>query len=147
MKWNDYKKNITALTESELKEIEQEATEIVKDVVKIPVIALKNKSKENRFLAAHMDVGDWEDPELDVTLNDIGNAFLIWRKDLTQPTEKDVEEVKQDSIQYKKYMIEKFGKSAMISYDVEEWLKHYEPINLEISAEQFELLKKILNCR
>lgn len=108
---------------------------------KIPVIALKNKSKENRFLAANMDVGDWSDPELDVALDDIGNAFLIWRKDLTQPTNDDLEDVKRGSIQHKKYMIEKYGKDAIVSYDVEEWLKYYEPIYLEITKEQFEIAK------
>jgi len=108
---------------------------------KIPVIALKNKSKENRFLAASMDVGDWDDPELDVALVDIGNAFLIWRKDLTQPTDEDLENVKEGSIQHKKYMVEKFGEDAIVSFDVEEWLKHYEPIHLEITEEQFEIAK------
>lgn len=108
---------------------------------KIPVIALKNKSKENRFLAANMDVGDWDDLELDVALDDIGNAFLIWRKDLEKPTEEDLENVKQGSIQHKKYMIEKYGKDAIVSFDVEEWLKYYEPIHLEITEEQFEIAK------
>jgi len=108
---------------------------------KIPVIALKNKSKENRFLAANMDVGDWSDPELDVSLDDIENGFLIWRKDLEKPTEEDLENVKEESARHKKYMLEKFGKAAIVSYDVEGWLKHYEPIHLEITEEQFEIAK------
>lgn len=111
--------------------------------MKIPVIALKNKLKENRFLAANMDVGDWEDPDLDVAIDDIGNAFLIWRKDLTKPTDEDLENVKEASARHKKYMFDKFGENAIVSYDVEEWLKHYDPVDLEITKEQFEQAKEI----
>jgi hypothetical protein len=109
---------------------------------KIPVIALKNKSKENRFLAANMDVGDWDDPELDVALDDIENAFLIWKYDLTQPTDEALNVLKEESARHKKYMIDKFGDNAMVSFDVEEWLKYYEPIHLEITEEQLDKAKK-----
>lgn len=104
----------------------------------IPVIVLKNKSKENRYLAASMDVGDWDDPDLDVTQDEIQNAFMIWRKDLTKPTEEDLALVKEESEAHKKYMNEKFGKEAVVSYDVEKWLKYYEPVHLEITKEQYE---------
>jgi hypothetical protein len=56
----------------------------------IPVIVLKNKLKEDRYLASSIDVGDWEDPDLDVTLNDIESAFIVWRKDFKKPNEEDV---------------------------------------------------------
>ncbi|WP_445506826.1 hypothetical protein [Niallia sp. 03190] len=109
----------------------------------VPVIALKNKSKENRYLAANMDVGDWSDPELDVSIDEIGNAFLIWRKDLSKPTEKDIDEVKAASEAYKKFMFEKFGENAIVSFDFEKLLKEYDPVDLEITREQFEQAKEI----
>jgi hypothetical protein len=111
--------------------------------MKIPVMAFKSKSKENRFLAANIDVGDWSDPDLDVLLDNIENASLIWRKDLTKPTDKDLNKLKELSAEHKKHMIEKFGDNAMISFDVEEWLKHYDPVHLEITRKQFNHAKEI----
>jgi len=109
----------------------------------IPVIALKSKVKENRFLAAGLDAGDWSDPELDVTLKDIRNAYLIWRLDFTRPTDEDLEEHKEMSRKHKQFMQEKFGDDAIVSFDVDEWLKYYKPVHLEISQEEFEHVKGI----
>jgi hypothetical protein len=107
-------------------------------VEKIPVIVFKNKSKEGRYLAASIDVGDWSDEDLDISIDDIENAFMIWRKDLSKPNEQDIEQLKDESEAYKKMMVEKFGEDAIISFDVEKWLQLYEPVNLEITKEQFE---------
>jgi hypothetical protein len=105
---------------------------------KVPVMALKNKSKENRYLAASIDVGDWSDEDLDVSIDDIENAFMIWKKDFSKPNEQDVDQLKAESEAYKKMMVGKFGKDAIISFDVEKWLQFYEPVNIEITREQFE---------
>lgn len=104
---------------------------------KVPVIAFKNKSKEDRYLAQSMDVGDWEDPDLDVDGKEIENAYMIWRNDLTKPTEQDFESVKAASAAHKKYMLDRFGPDAMVSFDMEEILKIYEPVHLEITQEQY----------
>ncbi|XQY90661.1 hypothetical protein ACNRWW_14135 [Metabacillus sp. HB246100] len=109
----------------------------------VPVIVLKNKSKEDRYLASHMDFGDWEDPDLDVKLNEVECAYMIWRKDLSVPNEVDVENVKKESEELKKFMIKKFGDAAFVSFDFEEILKVYEPINIEISYEKFEIAKDL----
>jgi hypothetical protein len=106
---------------------------------KIPVIAFANKSKVNRYLAASMDFGDWEDPDLDVKQEEIENAFMIWRNDLTKPTEQDLENLKAESAAHKKNMHDKFGPDAMVSFDMEEILEHYEPLYLEITQEQYEI--------
>jgi hypothetical protein len=111
---------------------------------KIPVMVLKNKSKEDRYLAASMDVGDWSDEDLDLKIDEIENAFMVWRKDLSKPTDQDLEQLKKESAAHKKFMIEKFGDDALISYDVEKWLEYYEPIHLEITEEQFEHARDLM---
>lgn len=65
---------------------------------KIPVIVFKNKSKHGRYLAALMDVGDWNDKDLDVSIDDIENAFMIWRNDLSVPDVSDVDNLKKQSV-------------------------------------------------
>ncbi|WP_108669531.1 hypothetical protein [Peribacillus acanthi] len=109
----------------------------------VPVIVLKNKNKDNRYLASHMDFGDWDDPDLDVTSDEIECAYMIWRSDLSTPNESDVEEVKRFSEIHKKYMIDKFGEDATVTFDFEEILKVYEPVNIEISYEKFEVAKDL----
>lgn len=111
----------------------------------VPVIVLKNKSKENRYLAASIDVGDWEDPDLDVKIDEIEHAFMIWNKNLTKPTEQDLENVKAVSAAHKKIMIDKFGPDAMVSFDMEEILKIYEPVHLEITKDQYEHALSLLD--
>ncbi|WP_077623824.1 hypothetical protein [Sediminibacillus massiliensis] len=105
---------------------------------KIPVIAFKNKSKDERYLAASMDVGDWSDEELDVSINEIENAMMIWREDLSKPDEQDVDNLITLSEAHKKFLKDKFGDDAYVSFDVKAWLEIYEPINLDITSEQFE---------
>lgn len=109
----------------------------------VPVIVLKNKNKDNRYLASHMDFGDWEDPDLDVTFDNIDCAYMIWREDLSLPDASDVEEVRKFSEIHKKYMIDKFGEDAFVSFDFEEILKVYEPQNIEISYGTFEIAKDL----
>lgn len=109
----------------------------------VPVIVLKNKTKNNRYLASHMDSGDWEDPDLDVKIDEIECAYMIWRDDLSVPNESNVEEVRKFSEIYKKHMIDKFGEDAIISFDFEEILKVYDPVNIEIPYEKFEIAKDI----
>ena len=109
----------------------------------VPVIVLKNKTKNNRYLASHMDFGDWKDPDLDVTFDEIECAYMIWREDLSVPDESDVEEVRKFSEIHKKYMIDKFGEDAIVTFDFDEILKVYEPENIEIPYEKFEVAKDL----
>lgn len=109
----------------------------------VPVIVLKNKTKDNRYLASHMDFGDWEDPDLDVTFDNIDCAYMIWRDDLSVPDALDVEEVRKFSEIHKKYMLDKFGEDTFVSFDFEEILKVYEPKNVEIPYGTFEIAKDL----
>ncbi|KAB8139286.1 hypothetical protein F9U64_01285 [Gracilibacillus oryzae] len=108
----------------------------------IPVIAFKNKAKEDRYLANGPDAGDWDDEELDVHIDDIQNAFLIWRIDKTKPTQEDLENIIKESREHKQNMIERFGDASLISYDVEKWLEDYEAAWIEITKEQLEASKE-----
>ncbi|WP_163538279.1 hypothetical protein [Gracilibacillus sp. YIM 98692] len=108
----------------------------------IPVIAFKNKAKKDRFLSNGPDAGDWSDDDLDVSVSEIENAFMIWRGDLTKPTDKDVEALKEESKAHKNFMLDQYGTDAVINFDVEQWLEQYEPVNLEITKEQWELAKE-----
>ena len=110
---------------------------------KVPVMVLKNKSKENRYLAASPDDGDWDDPDLDVTLEDIENGYMIWRKDLMPPTEKEYEAAKKAFASYKRALQERFGPDAHLGLDFDQVVKDYEPVNIEISADQFEYAKHL----
>jgi hypothetical protein len=103
----------------------------------IPVMVLRNKTNSERYLAACMEVGDWSDENLDVTINNIQNAYIIVRKDLAAPTSEDFEEHKASHIEFNRHMIEKFGDSAFISLDFEGVCEAYEPVNIEISYEQY----------
>jgi len=110
---------------------------------KIPVIAFKNKNKTNRYLAASMDFGDWEDDELDVKQENIQCAMMLWREDHSKPDETDVQKLVEMSNKHKERMIEEFGDAAFVSFDVEGWLKEYDPVNLEITEAQWIFAKSI----
>ncbi|WP_416149476.1 hypothetical protein ACM26V_00305 [Salipaludibacillus sp. HK11] len=109
----------------------------------VPIIVLKNNLKNNRYLPSSMDLGEFEDADLDITIEEIQCAFMIYRKDLLMPDESDIENVRKESEAHKKFMIEKFGKDAIVSFDFEEILKVYEPVNIEISLEKFEASKEM----
>lgn len=106
---------------------------------KVPVIVFQNKENKDRYLASSMDVGDWEDENLDITIDEIENAFMIWHANLQKL---DMDEAIQEQIKhsraYKKAMIDKFGENAIVTYDVEGWLEMYDPVHFEITIEQFE---------
>lgn len=109
---------------------------------KIPVMLLKNKAKDEHFLASGVDFIDEGDPDGDVTLKYVENAFAIVRNDFQAPTNEDLERVKAMSVEHKKNMIAKFGEHAVVFYDVEKWLQSYKPINVEITLEQYNKLAK-----
>ncbi|MEN2465935.1 hypothetical protein [Ornithinibacillus sp. JPR2-1] len=110
---------------------------------KVPVIVFQNKENKDRYLANGPENGDWSDENLDVLMEDIECAFMIWRDDFESPGDKDLEELKQTSINHKKTMRERFGDDAVINFDVEEWLKHYTPVNIEITQEQFDKAREL----
>lgn len=110
----------------------------------VPVMVLRNKTNAERFLAADIDVGDWDDPNLDVTLKDIQNAYMIIRKDLSVPTEADFEEHKNIHAEHKRVLTEKFGSNTLISLDFEGACEAYEPINIEITQEQYNQAKELM---
>jgi hypothetical protein len=109
----------------------------------ITAIALRNKTNQDRYLAASMDVGDWDDPNLDVTINDIQNAYLIVRKDRAIPTITDFEEHKMLHAKHKQHLIDTFGEDALVGLDFEGACEHYEPINIEITQEQYDYSKEL----
>lgn len=110
---------------------------------KVPVMVLRNKTNPSRYLAASMDVGDWEDENLDVTIKDIQNAYLIVRKDLTVPTIADFEEHRALHAVWKKALIKQYGDDACISLDFEGVCEHYEPVNIEITQEQYDYSREL----
>ena len=105
---------------------------------KVPVIVLRNKTNPERYLASSMEVGDWDDENLDVKMEYIQNAYIIVRKDLAVPTQADFEEQVNWHAEHKRRMIERFGPDAFIGMDFEAVCEHYEPVNIEITQEQYE---------
>jgi hypothetical protein len=111
---------------------------------KVSVMVLRNKSNPERYLASSMDVGDWDDENLDVTMDDIQNAYMIVRKDLAVPTQADFAGHKNLHAEHKRRMLEKFGNDAFISMDFEAVCEHYEPVNIEITQEQYAYAKELM---
>lgn len=111
---------------------------------KVPVMVLRNKTNPERYLAASADVGDFEDENWDVTLKDIENAYMIMRKDNAAPTMEDFEEHKEFHAAWKQALIKRFGPNPFISLDFEAVCEHYEPVNIEITQEQFEQAKELM---
>lgn len=109
----------------------------------IPVIVLRNKVNQERYLAANMDVGDWEEENLDVTLEDIQNAHMIVRNDLMPPTKEDFEDYKKMHADHKKALIKRFGENPFISLDFEAVCEAYEPVNIEITQEKHDIAKSL----
>jgi len=105
----------------------------------IPVIVLKHRNKDGRYLAADIEVADFSDPDGDVMMDDIQDAFIIVRNDRQKPGTEDVEEVRLLSETHKRGMFKKYGNQAFISFDVTEWLKTYEPVNIDMSVDKFNL--------
>lgn len=108
-------------------------------ITTIPVIVLKHRNKEGRYLANGIDCTDWSDPDGDVTMEDIENAFIIVRDDRSKPDLTDVQKLRAESAAYKKYMIERYGEDAIVNFDVERWLVDYDPINIDMPVEKFNL--------
>ncbi|MFF5816387.1 hypothetical protein [Lysinibacillus capsici] len=103
----------------------------------VPVIVLKHRDKEGRYLAADIDVADFSDPDGDITMDDIQDAFIIVRNDRQKPGQSEIDEVIAHSEAHKAYMLEKFGDRASISYDVAKWLETYEPVNIDMPVDKF----------
>lgn len=106
-------------------------------LTKIPVMLLKNKNKDDRFLAISIEHADFTDPDGDVLLDDIVNAHVIHRADNQPPTEKDIDEILVASNAYIEKMHALFGPDAFISLDFSEVLEKYEPFSTEVDFATF----------
>lgn len=111
---------------------------------KVPVMVMRNKTNVDRYLASSMDVGDWEDENLDVKLDEVQNAYIIARKDLAIPTMADFEEHKAAHATFKQQLIKEFGKDAITSFNFELICEHYVPVNIEITKEQYEYSRELV---
>lgn len=103
----------------------------------IPVIVLKHRGKEGRYLASDVECLDWSDPDGDVTMDDIENAFIIVRKNRTKPDLTDVENTRIQSEAHKSFIFEEYGSGATVSFDFEKWLEDYEPVNIDMPVDKF----------
>ncbi|MFP3813754.1 hypothetical protein, partial [Bacillus sp. SIMBA_005] len=65
--------------------------------------------------------------------------FIIVRDDRSKPDLTDVQKLRAESAAYKKYMIERYGEDAIVNFDVERWLVDYDPINIDMPVEKFNL--------
>ncbi|MFF5993688.1 hypothetical protein AAGS61_02885 [Lysinibacillus sp. KU-BSD001] len=109
-------------------------------LIKIPVMLLKNKENEGRFLAASIEHQDFNDPNGDVTIDSVANAYVIHRKDHKAPTKEDIDEILKESDAYVAKMIELYGPGALISYNFRNWLDKYELYNHEVDLATFNLI-------
>ena len=109
----------------------------------VKVMVLKNKSKEERFLACGMDNGDWEDPELDVSGEELKNAYMIWSTPEHPNLKENFQSAVKQGNEHKKNLIERFGDGAFVSLDFDEILKQYEPVEKVISESDFEHAKNL----
>lgn len=103
----------------------------------VPVIVFQRKGVEGRYLASDIELIDWEDPNGDVTMDDIQNAFIIVREDFKKPGQEAIEEVRMQSEIHKIFIHETYGSGAMVTFDVEKWLEDYDPVNINMSPEKF----------
>lgn len=66
---------------------------------------------------------------------------MIVREDLQPPTSEDFENERKAHAAHKKFMIEKYGENAFISLDFEGVCGAYEPVNIEVTQEQYDYAK------
>ncbi|QUL57550.1 hypothetical protein KDC22_14365 [Paenibacillus tritici] len=111
---------------------------------KVSVMVMRNKTNAERYLAANADVGDWDDENLDVTIADIQNAYMIVRKDKLAPTAADFEEHKKWHTELKRVLTEKYGPDPFMSLDFEAVSEYYEPVNVEITHEQLQYAQELM---
>ncbi|OSM09676.1 hypothetical protein BTH38_29310 [Bacillus toyonensis] len=95
--------------------------------MKIPTIVFKAKNKENSYLCNGPDCGDWSDEFLDK--QEITDALHIIKTDFKKPTEEDVQN------------FYKFMASLPFNNDVEFIKKQYDPVDMEITQEQLEVIR------
>lgn len=103
----------------------------------VPVIVLKHKQKEGRYLVADIADADRSDPDGDVTMDNIQKAFFIVRKDRQKPGQAEIDRVVSLSEMHKKHIKDKFGDNEYIRFDVAKWLETYEPVNIDMPADKF----------
>lgn len=111
-------------------------------VDQVPAIAFRNKYDHDKYLAASIEFGDWSDKNLDVTFENIHRAYLIVRKDLRIPTDEDLKNHIRYHQEFKRLMVERHGESAFVSIDFDEIMKHYEPVGVSLTKEQYEKVKE-----
>ncbi len=92
-----------------------------------------------------MDEGDWNDENLDIPLDNIQSGFMLWRPDLqTPPDHTDVENLRAGSEALRKHFRDRYGSDAAVSFDVENWLKYYDPVNILVTRDQFDHAKQLI---
>lgn len=94
-------------------------------ITEVPAIVFKNRHKEGRYLPESMDLGDPDDDDLDITIDEIENALIVVSDDLTTPDEKDVQKVRD------------FFKSIKFALDFDVVDVHYEPVHVKLTIEQY----------
>ncbi|MOA63703.1 hypothetical protein D3C78_1895200 [compost metagenome] len=70
---------------------------------------------------------------------------MIERKDLVAPTMGEIEKRRKFHIELKQMLTEKFGPDQFMSLDFEAACEYYEPVNIEITQEQFEYAKELMD--
>lgn len=94
----------------------------------IPAIAFKARNKESRYLCDGPDCGDMSDENLDTTI--LTDALLIIRNDLSQPTEKDIEDFYN------------FFSNLPVSHDVQSIKDNYVPVSVRLTPEQLRIVRE-----
>lgn len=96
--------------------------------MKIPTIAFKAKNKVDRYLCDGPDCGDWSDEYLDT--QEVTDALHIIKNDLTKPNDEDIQN------------FYKFIASLPLSNDVEFIKNNYDPVEMEITQDQLEIIRE-----
>lgn len=94
---------------------------------KIPTIVFKAKNKEGRYLCDGPDCGDWDDEYLDT--KNITDALHVVKQDHTKPGDESLQEFYE------------LIKSLPVSNDVDFIKANYEPVDYEITEEQFKEIR------
>lgn len=94
----------------------------------IPVIAFRARNKQDRYLCDGPDCGDWSDEELDTAI--VTDFLFIVRSDFSKPGQQDIEDFYS------------FMSKLKIAADVEFIKAHYDPVEMELTQEQLNVVRE-----